>query len=134
MASKKTWKNELNQNQINFCKFYVQEEFFCNWTKSYMKAYPNSSEETARRNASELLTNTDILNHIDSLLVDMWLNDQRVDKELAKLILQDEERPVKLNAIKEYNKLKSRIQEKLELTWNLEIKSSAIEKLNSLIK
>jgi hypothetical protein len=46
----------------------------------------------------------------------MGLNDQRVDKELAKLIIQDDEKPVKLNAIKEYNKLKQRIEDKLKVS------------------
>ena len=101
MASIKTWKDWLNQNQIAFCEYYITEEFFCNWTKSYMKAYHWASEETARVEASKFLTNPNILNYIDSLLVDMGLNDQRVDKELAKLVLQDLDRPTKLNAIKE---------------------------------
>lgn len=124
MASKKTWKKELNQNQIAFCQFYVTEEFFCNWTKSYLKAYPNSDYNTAKNEASVFLANPYILNYIDSLLEDMGLNDQRVDKELAKLILQDNEMPVKLNAIREYNKLKSRIEEKLKIThtWDIIVK------------
>lgn len=139
MASKKTGENNLNQNQINFCNYYVTEEFFCNGTKSYIKAYPNSSEETARRNASELLTNTDVLNYIDSLLVDMGLNDQRVDKELAKLILQDSETSVKLWAIKEYNNLKARIEigkQRALDKWDVSkevLGISAIEKLNKLL-
>ena len=120
MASKKTWNKELNQNQIAFCNYYITEEFFCNWTKSYIKAYW-WDEDTARKKASLLLTNVNILNYIDSLLVDMGLNDQRVDKELAKLILQDNEMPVKLNAIKEYNKLKQRIEDKLKVTWSISL-------------
>ena len=120
MASKKTWKDNLNQNQIAFCEYYITEEFFCNGTKSYMKAY-KCDYDTAKVEASRLLTNPNILNYIDSLLDDMGLNDKRVDKELAKLILQDNEMPVKLNAIKEYNKLKSRIEEKLNMhhTWEI---------------
>jgi len=81
-----------------------------------MKAYPKASETTARIEASKFLTNPNILDYIDKLLIDMGLNDQRVDKELAKLVLQDDEKPVKLNAIKEYNKLKQRIEDKLKVT------------------
>jgi hypothetical protein len=44
----------------------------------------------------------------------MALNDQRVDKELAKLILQDDEKSIKLWAIKEYNNLKARIEKGLQ--------------------
>jgi hypothetical protein len=50
------------------------------------------------------------MNYIDSILEDMALNDQRVDKELAKLILQDDEKSTKLQAIKEYNTLRARIE------------------------
>jgi hypothetical protein len=50
------------------------------------------------------------MNYIDSILEDMALNDQRVDKELAKLILQDDEKSTKLQAIREYNTLRARIE------------------------
>ena len=138
MASKKTGENNLNQNQINFCNYYVTEEFFCNGTKSYAKAY-NVDESSARIAASTLLTNINVLNYIDSLLVDMGLNDQRVDKELAKLILQDSETSVKLWAIKEYNNLKARIEigkQRALDKWDVSkevLGISAIEKLNSLL-
>ena len=122
MASKKTWDWKLNAQQMLFCQYYITEEFFCNGTKSYMKAY-DTDEESARRLASKLLTNIDILNYIDSLLVDMGLNDQRVDKELAKLILQDAEWNIKLWAIKEYNKLKQRITDKIDMQSNVKIES-----------
>lgn len=121
MATSKTWKGELNQNQITFCQYYVSEEFFCNGTKAYIKAYPNIKEDWARRAASLLLTNIDILTYIDSILEDMGLNNQRVDKELAKLILQDDDRWIKLWWIKEYNKLKKRITDKLEVSWSLSL-------------
>lgn len=123
MASKKTWNKKLNQNQIKFCEYYVTEEFFCNWTKSYMKAYPNSSEETARRNSSDLLTNTDILDYIDSLLQDMGFNDQRVDKELMKMMLQDDDRISKMKAIDLYYKISSRIEKwlsKAVKSWDVD--------------
>ena len=114
MATKKTGEFELNQNQIAFCQYYVSEEFFCNGTKAYMKAYPDVDYDSAKVLASWLLTNINILNYIDKILEDMALNDQRVDKELAKLILQDDEKSIKLWAIKEYNNLKARIEKGLQ--------------------
>jgi hypothetical protein len=57
-----------------------------------------------------MLTNAHILDYIDKLLEDMALNDQRVDKELAKLILQDDEKGIKIQAIKEYNNLRARVE------------------------
>ena len=115
MATAKVWKSNLNPKQIKFCEYYVSEEFFCNWTKAYCKAYSldfneKKDYESARRQASLLLTNLDIMNYIDSILEDMALNDQRVDKELAKLILQDDEKSTKLQAIREYNTLRARIE------------------------
>ena len=114
MATKKTGEFKLNQNQIAFCQYYVSEEFFCNGTKSYMKAYPDASYDAAKNEASVFLTNPYILDYIDKILEDMALNDQRVDKELAKLILQDDEKSIKLWAIKEYNNLKARIEKGLQ--------------------
>lgn len=38
-----------------------------NGTKAYMIAYPNCTEETARRNASTLLTKTDVQEYIKEL-------------------------------------------------------------------
>lgn len=53
------------------------------------------------------------------------LNDERVDRELSFLIEQDVELRTKLGAISEYNKLKARIHNKLELdSSNIEIKIS----------
>lgn len=118
MASKKIWEKGLNPKQINFCKYYITEEFFCNWTKSYLKSYWGD-EDTARKKASLLLTNVSVLSYIDWLLVDMWLNNQRVDKELTKLIIQDDEKNIKLGAIKEYNNLRARITKKSENTVNI---------------
>lgn len=128
MSTKKTWTNKLNRNQIKFCELYVSQEFFCSWVKSYMKAYNNKNYNVAKTEASKFLTNPNILNYIDKLLDDMWLNNQRVDKELAKLILQDDEKGIKLQAIKEYNSLKARITAKLQIDWNIEIEITKEQK------
>lgn len=112
-------KFKLNDKQKLFCQYYVSEEFFCSWVKSYQKVY-NCTYDKARASASRLLANVSILNYIDFLLGEMGLNNQRVDKELAKLILQDVDRTVKLWAMREYNKLKGRITEKLNATLEFE--------------
>ncbi len=52
----------MNQNQEKFCKLYA----VCgNATRSYLEVYPNSSYDAARRSASDLLTNPDILAKIE---------------------------------------------------------------------
>lgn len=136
MATKKTWKQQLNQNQIKFCEYYVSEEFFCNWTKSYMKAYPDADYNTARANASDLLTNTSILNYIDSILEDMALNDTRVDKELAKMLIQDEDKMVKIKAMDMYYKITARVEKGLQKAidkWDVKTDTSLLSKLNKII-
>ena len=110
MASKKLWKYNLNPQQIEFCENYVSKEMFMNGTRAYMGAYKDCTENTARVNASILLTNTNVLNYIDSLIDDSKLDDDRVDKELKKLVLQDDEKNVKLWAMKMYNDLKARVE------------------------
>ena len=135
MATKKTGEFELNQNQIAFCQYYVSEEFFCSGVKAYMKAYPWSEYNTAKVEASKFLTNPNILDYIDKLLEDMALCDQRVDKELAKLILQDDEKSTKLWAIKEYNNLKARIEKGLQKAidkWEVNPDTSLLSKLKML--
>ena len=115
MASKKVNYAKLlaTPEQKKFCELYVTAEFFCNGTESYIEAYsldPIKDRQMASVNASKLLSQTKILNYIDSLIETAWLNDQFVDKQLLKLIQQDSEKNIKLWAIKEYNILKVRIE------------------------
>lgn len=49
-------------------------------------------------------------------LLNEFLSDKNVDAELAKVILQDEERPAKVAGIREYNKLKQRIVDHHDVT------------------
>lgn len=108
---------ELTEQQELFCEYYSTDtEFFGNGVKSYMKAYPDSSYESARRSASDFLTNPDILARINELLDDMALNDAFVDKQIAMLITQNADWGAKMSAIKEYNALRSRITKKIEVS------------------
>lgn len=106
---------KLNPQQELFCKYYATDrEFFANGTHSYCHAYglnPEDSKDykTAMTAASRLLRNDKILDRINELLEDGGLNDQFVDKQLLFLAKQNDELPTKLNAIREYNKLKQRI-------------------------
>lgn len=71
---------------------------------------------------SRLLRNDRIQNRITALLNEM-LRDDVVDAELVKTILQDHKLDAKIAAIREYNKLKQRITDKVEhsgevsITW-----------------
>lgn len=55
----------LNNNQKLFCQYYVENGL--NGTQAYTKAYKTKNEETARKNASRLLTNADIRAYISEL-------------------------------------------------------------------
>ena len=100
---------DLNNKQKIFCREYVKNG--SNGTQAYMKAYPDASEETARINASKLLTNTNIQNYIKEL------QDKAESKEimttiqkkefLSNMILNDEKanRTDKLRALDILNKM-----------------------------
>lgn len=115
---KETIGKLLNDKQKLFCVLYVSDKYcFGNATKSYTEAYDLSKEQydTARQNGYRLLTNAYIRKYIDKMLDDQ-LEEVAVDRELAKLVKQDKDLRSKVAAIAEYNKLKSRITEKHDIT------------------
>jgi len=117
---KESAKDKLTEKQIRFCITYVSKDFFANGTESYAEAYgidltrPNTYN-TCKVNASKMLTNTNILEYINELLDLSGLNDQFVDKQLTFVITQNADMGSKVAAIREYNKLKKRIDNKLNL-------------------
>ena len=123
-----------------FCQLYVKnEELFGNGTLCYAEAYnyklDSLSHEESRDDednlieASEydkayrvcsvqgsvLLRNLRVQDRITKLLNEM-LKDDIVDAQLAKVILQDRKLEAKIAAIREYNKIRQRITEKVDLT------------------
>ena len=113
---------KLTPQQELFCQLYASNrEFFGNGVQSYIEAYGVDTSKpgwyrTARACASENLTKPNILERIDEIFEAHGLNDQFVDKQLEKLIVQDADFSAKMKAIAEYNKLKSRITEKKDIT------------------
>lgn len=132
----KTGKDfNLNERQSKFCELYAtSEEFFANGTQSYIEAYKPKQVgkwyQTARAGAHENLTKPHILEYINYLLELRGLNDPFVDKQLELLITQNADFGSKMNAIKEYNKLKQRITENIKHSGELSI----IEKVEIEIK
>ena len=56
----------MNKNQIAFCHEYINNGL--NGTQAYLKAYKNvKKEETAKVNASRLLTNANVKEYINNL-------------------------------------------------------------------
>lgn len=114
--------SDLNPQQELFCKLYASDrEFFGNGTQSYIEAYgvdatKPGSYAAARSSASEFLTNPNILDRINHYLDLGGLNDATVDKELLFVIRQHDDKASKVAAIREYNKLKQRITDKIDHT------------------
>ena len=115
---------DLTEKQILFCKYFVSKDFFGSGVESYAEAYnidlsTPKGYNTAKVNASKLLTNTNILSRINEELSDSGLNDNFVDKQLLFAITQNADISSKVKAISEYNKLKSRITNKQEIVATL---------------
>lgn len=112
----------LNPKQELFCQLYAtNRDMFGNGVEAYAEAYDLDMSKgpdynTARTNASRLLTNANILKRIDELLELGPLNNTTVDKQLAFVITQNADLSSKVAAIREYNKLKARITEKIDHT------------------
>lgn len=112
--------NGLNLQQEEFCKLYASDaEFFGNGVQSYIEVYkPDESKKnwykTALAASSRLLANVKVCERINQLLEAGGLNDQFVDKQLTFLVTQHADFKSKLGAIREYNKLKKRVVERME--------------------
>lgn len=112
-------KKGFTLTQKKFCKTYVSREFFANGVQSYIEAFnidisKPGAYNSARARACYLLTDVNILAYINELLDLSGLNDAFVDKQMTLLITQNADFGSKLGAIREYNKLKARITEKIE--------------------
>lgn len=124
----------LTPKQYKFCKLYVTaEDFFGNGVRAYIEAYNVNPDhpgayESAKTNASRLLTNVNILTRIGSLLESEGLNDAYVDKQLYFLIAQNQDFGAKLRAIQEYNRLRQRYKDKVEVDGNLSVNVSNYKK------
>lgn len=107
-----------------FCQYFTSpSEFYGNGTQAYAAAYNldvNDAKDygVAKARASALLTSINILTRVDSLLDEKGFNNSNIDKQLLFLITQSADFNAKLGAIKEYNKLKARITEKMEHVYN----------------
>ncbi len=116
--------SSLNLRQEKFCQLYATDkEFFGNGAESYLAVYDIDQNkpnwyQVACTNASRLLSNAKVVARINEILQQTGFNDAFVDRELSFLISQHADFQTKLGAIKEYNKLKQRIQDKLDMTTN----------------
>jgi hypothetical protein len=87
-----------------------------------------------RNNASRLLTKANIEQRIRFLFLELF-DEVEVDKQLSKVIQQDNSWSSKVDAIREFNKLKQRIVEKTDITsggkpLSVEISGTLAKKYN----
>src|SRR5690554_2027805 len=128
--AEKSEKKELTPKQERFCQLYVSQEFFGHGTESYAEAYGIDLEtryNSAKSAANRLLTNVDICARINELLDDAGLNDGFVDKQLLLLISQHADFAQKMAAIREYNKLRQRVTEKMEHSGEIKLPTLKVE-------
>lgn len=122
VTSEQIWET-LTKRQQKFCELYATEkEFFWNWVQAYLEVYDVDTSKpwwykTACAGASRMLSNVKVMQRINELLDSWWFNNQNVDKQHAFLINQFADLWVKMRAISEFNSLKQRITQKLELSW-----------------
>ena len=119
----------LNLQQEEFCQQYIGKdtELFGNGAQCYLAVYGKEYQEKNKKpmsylvaiaSSARLLANVKIIERVNSLLETGGFSNENVDKQHLFLINQHADLRTKLGAIGEYNKLKARIQSKLDLTTN----------------
>lgn len=108
-------QRRLNPKQELFCQLYISdEESWGNGAESYAQAYElkrvGNWYKTACVSASRLLRKDNVSHRINELL-DLRLSDELVDRELAYVVSQKSDLSSKVAAIKEYNRLKRRVDD-----------------------
>jgi phage terminase small subunit len=66
---------KITKAQRNFVNHFIEQDFK-NAAVAYQRAYPQSSEESARRQASRLLTNVDIQEYLSSVIAEALHRDK----------------------------------------------------------
>ena len=109
----------LSPRQLTFCKIFTShEEVLWNGVRSYAKAYQiedkiDTHYKAIQVCASRLLWNDIICRWINYIL-DMTFSPEHIDSQLVLLARQQSDPRIKIEAIRELNKLKGRITDKLE--------------------
>lgn len=104
-----------------FCqKFVFDNRCRYNAARSYLAVYPGCRDLTVARSAApELLATVSVRTRIRELLESAGFNDEAVDGRLNDHIQQDQDRAVSVSAIREYNRLKKRVDDAPKLQTNV---------------
>lgn len=116
-------KRKLNEKQQSFCEEYILGEYSGNLSRSYLKAYGYEEEEyglaNASNSASNLFKREYIRKYTQILLYEAGFNIDAVDSQLHQLIYQEDDKRIKLEAIKEWNRLHKRISKQLNVSGDV---------------
>ena len=133
----------LTLQQEEFCKFYtnsesIDRELFGNGVQSYLEVYGEDYQKKYRRPmkyevalalASRMLTKVKVIDRINKLLEEGGFNDQNVDRQHLFLINQHADLRTKMQAIKEYNAVKKRVEIKDNI-FNINITGESAKRYN----
>ena len=102
----------LNSKQITFCRNYILDSSTA--VEAYQTAYPNSSYDSARVNASRLLKKPEVIEYVNILLDEQQelieITDKEIYRELKRIALMSPNENTRLKAIDQLVKLKGMIQ------------------------
>lgn len=108
-------EKKLNLKQDLFCKIFAKDPAIMgNGTQAYMKAY-GVNFENAKAPANKFLLKPEITARIQHYLSEEGFNNESVDKKHNFLIQQNKDLNVSLKAIQEFNKLKKRVSNQIEI-------------------
>ncbi|MDR1904302.1 MAG: terminase small subunit [Treponema sp.] len=65
----------MTKAQKNFVNYYIEQDFK-NATAAYQQVFPKASYETARRNASRLLTKADVQEYMSAVIAEVLQRDK----------------------------------------------------------
>lgn len=116
MAKKK--ENKLSLKEELFCQCYARSgDTFGNGRMSYARAFNKLAITSKQKHVCDvlvqrLLSKVVVYKRCDELLNEK-IDDEIVDKELARVVQQNENLHAKVSAISEYNKVRGRITQKI---------------------
>lgn len=107
---------KLNMRQDLFCRLYATDPHILgNATQAYMLAYGSENYMTSASAAKHMLDKPHITAKINEYIQQEGFNNENVDKQHLFLINQHKDLNVKMKGIEHYNKLKKRVENKLEI-------------------
>ena len=105
----------LNKQQMAFCEVFAKKpDIMGSATEAYKLVY-GVSHEIAKTAGNRLLKDPRVVAQINAFLSEEGFNDENVDKQHLFIINQHKDLNVKMKGIEHYNRLKKRIENKMEI-------------------